>query len=284
MRGCLVVYPSCMASRIASRTGGRPLGRAQFATAARRVALYVLDMAVVVLFIVLYYVGRGLAPHRPEFATDNALRIIDFERALGVFAEQSWQSAALENQRLVDFANFTYQHLHMPLIVVLGGAFFLANTRKHRVLRNAILLSAFVAIPVYHLVPVTPPRLLAEHGYSAFGFVDTIPATDRLKPAAFTNWYAAMPSYHYGWNALITVGVFWCWRHWAPRVAAVAFSGVMWWAIIVTGNHYFLDLVLGAVFVMPCLLAALAFERWADRNPNRVARFTFRIGDLRLPF
>lgn len=254
------------------------------AVVARKTALFALDMAVFLVFFALYYLGRGMAPERPELATENALRIIDVEKALGIFVEQSWQSAILDSSRVVDFANFTYMQLHMPLLVVIGWLFLLVSSRKHRIIRNTILISAFIALPVYALVPVTPPRLMAEHGYAGFGFVDTIPPSDRVKPGELSNWYAAIPSYHYGWNFLATLGVFWCWKHWLPRAAAVAFSALMWWAIVVTGNHYFLDMVLGVIFVLPCLWLALRFERWAERNPQAVSRFTVRIGELRLPF
>ncbi|HMO53798.1 MAG TPA: phosphatase PAP2 family protein [Tepidiformaceae bacterium] len=245
---------------------------------------YLLDLAVVLVFLFFYYLGRGFPSDRPDLATSNALDIIRLQQALGIFHEGAWQRAALNHPDLIEFANFVYTAMHMPLIVVLGLLFFLVNSRKHRVLRNAILLSAFVAVPIYYFYPLTPPRLLAEHGHAGFGFVDTLPTTDRIKPGALANWYAAMPSYHYGWNFLATIGVFWSWKHWAPRAAAVAFSGVMWWAIVVTGNHYFLDMVAGAAIMVPCLWLALQFERWADRNPERVARFTVRAGPVRLPF
>lgn len=250
----------------------------------RLLGLYCVEMAVVLAFMVVYYLGRGTAPLRPETATANALTIIDIERALGVFHERAWQDAIIGSERTVDLANFIYVQMHMPFLVVMGFVLFARDARKHRVLRNAILLSAFIAVPIYHLVPVTPPRLLAEHGYPALSLVDTLPSDERTKPASLENWYAAIPSYHYGWNFLLVIGVFWAWRNVLVRSLAVLFSAVMWWAIVVTGNHFFFDMVLGAAMMVPCLLAALWFERWADRNPDVLERFTVRAGPLRIPF
>ena len=254
---------------------------AEFVTKA---AYYAMDMAVFVPLFIVYFLLRGLPPDRVGEATDNATQIIELEETLGVFHEPTWQDAILHNSRLVDIANFTYLNLHMPLLVALGFLFFLVDSRKHRVIRNTILLSAFVAVPVYIIFPVTPPRLLASAGHAHFGFVDTIPAEVRDKPGALANWYAAVPSYHFGWIALAAMGVWWCWKSWILRAAAVAFAGFMWWAIVVTGNHYFFDMVAGAAAVGMCFVVVRAFEQWAELNPAAVRRFTVRVGPLRLPF
>jgi hypothetical protein len=257
--------------------------RATLARLAGCAAYYTLDMAVFVPLFVAYFLLRGLPPDRVNEATDNATRIIELEESLGVFHEPTWQDAILHNATLVEIANFTYLNLHMPLLVAVGFLYFLADTRKHRVLRNTILLSAFVAVPIYLVFPVTPPRLLSTAGYAGFGFVDTIPAGLRDKPGALSNWYAAVPSYHFGWIALAAAGVWWCWKSWILRAAAVAFAAFMWWAIVVTGNHYFFDMVAGAAVVGMCFILVRAFEQWAELNPGAVRRFTVRFGPLRLP-
>jgi hypothetical protein len=58
----------------------------------------------------------------------------------------------------------------------------------------------------------------------------------------------------------------------------------MWWAIVVTGNHYFLDMVAGAGMVTVAFLLVRRFERWAEQNPAKASKFTVRVGPLRLPF
>lgn len=252
---------------------------------AARVFYYVVDMSVFVPLFIVYFLLRGLPPDRVGQATDNATQIIEIEETLGVFHEASWQDAILHNATLVDIANFTYLNLHMHVLVAMGLLFFLVDSRKHRVIRNTILLSAFLAVPVYMIFPVTPPRLLASAGYAHFGFIDTIPSEVRTgKPGAMANWYAAVPSYHFGWIALAALGVWWCWKSWILRAAAVVFAAFMWWAIVVTGNHYFFDMVAGAAVVGMCFVIVHAFEQWAELNPTAMRRFTVRVGPLRLPF
>lgn len=249
----------------------------------RALGFYGLELLVVLVFFGLYYLLRGAAAEDIPKATTNALTIIAWEKSLGVFWEQTWQEAALPHGWLIDIANVTYMHLHLNLLLVMGLFLFRTDTRKYRVIRNALILSAFVGVPFYHLVPVTPPRLMEASGYD-FGFVDTLITERRPRPGPLANWYAAIPSYHFGWILLLVFGTWWCWRSVLLRAGFIAFAGLMWWSIVVTGNHYFFDMVLGAIIVAGTFGLALAFERWADRNPERVAKFTWRVGPVRIPF
>jgi len=260
----------------------RPVPR-HAASVVRTTLWYAVDMVFVLAFFFLYLILRGLPQDRIDQSTENAFRIIDTEQKLRVFHEPAWQQAVIDNERLIDLANFTYLNLHMPFLVAIGLVFFFADARKHRLIRNTILLSGFLAIPIYAAFPVTPPRLLGSAGYP-LGIFDTIPDSVRDKPGALANWYAAVPSYHFGWIALAMAGVWWCWKAWILRAAAVAFAGLMWWAIVVTGNHYFLDMVAGAAMVLVAFYLCRRFERWAEANPEKAGRFTVRAGPLRLPF
>jgi hypothetical protein len=64
------------------------------------------------------------------------------------------------------------------------------------------------------------------------------------------NDYAALPSFHFGWILLATLAI---WantdRRWV-KALAVSLSVVMFWAITVTGNHYFFDMAFGAAVVL----------------------------------
>ena len=244
---------------------------------------WTLDMLFVVILFWIYYVGRSLPPDRVGLSTANAGQIIDIEKALRIFWEPGWQRAAIKHTLLMDAANFTYLHLHMPALIMVGLLAFLTDSKKYRLIRNALLLSAFLALPIYASIPVTPPRLMDVHGYP-IGMMDTIPDSVRASPGQLANWYAAVPSYHFGWIALGVAGVWWCWKNWAVRAAAVVFAGWMWWSIVVTGNHYFVDMLVGVAMVSIAFALAVKFERWAERHPEKVAKFTIRAGPLRLPF
>lgn len=257
--------------------------RQEASAVGRSLCLYIIDMAVFLPLFGVYFLLRGLPRDRVQLASGHALDIVSLERTLGIFREPAWQRAAVGHHDFVQLANFTYIHLHMPLLLLLGFCFLHVDARKHRIIRNTILLSAFIAVPIYIWFPVTPPRLMAPAGHD-LGFVDTLEGVRRAKAGIISNWYAAMPSYHFGWIALAVFGVFWCWQSRALRVGAVLFACLMWWAIVVTANHYFLDMLLGVAIVGACLAVTSRFERWAEAHPAGINRVTFRVGELRLPF
>ena len=249
----------------------------------KTLAFYALELSVFLVFFALYFLLRGAAPTDVPQATGNALRIIQLERDLGVFREAAWQQAALGQQWLIDLANVVYMHLHLNLLLLAGFFIFRTDNRKYRVVRNALLLSAFIGVPFYHLIPVTPPRLMSQSGYD-FGFVDTLADVRRPRPGPLANWYAAIPSSHFGWILLLTFAVFWTWTSRWLRTGMLGFLALMWWAIVVTANHYFFDMVLGAAIVSVTFVLALWFERWADAHPTAMRRCTFWVGPVRVPF
>lgn len=250
---------------------------------ARTLGLFAVEMAVFLVFFAAYFLLRGLPEERVDLATANARGIIDFERELGIYREAAWQQAVIDNAALIDLANFTYRYLHLPLLLVVGYFFFTADMRKYRVLRNTILFSGAIGLLFYWLLPVTPPRLLAGAGFEQ-GFVDTLIGERRPKPGRLANDYAAIPSYHFGWIFLMVIGVWWCWRSSLLRAGSVAFAGLMWWSIVVTGNHYFFDMVLGAIVVAVAMGASLSWERWAQAREATGLNWTRRLGGHRLPF
>lgn len=249
----------------------------------RSLGLYAVEMSVFLVFFAAYFILRGLPDDRIALSTANARSIIEFERSLGIYHEAAWQAAVLDNSRLIGVANFTYRYLHLPLLLVLGYAFFHTDVHKYRVLRNAILVSGAIGLFFYAFYPVTPPRLLASAGFDQ-GFVDTLLGERRPRPGMFSNDYAAVPSYHFGWISLAAFGACWCWRSPIVRTVAVLFAGLMWWSIVVTGNHYFVDMAIGAAIVAAAFALSLRWERWAQAHPGRISSWTLSVGGHRLPF
>jgi membrane-associated phospholipid phosphatase len=106
----------------------------------------------------------------------------------------------------------------------------------------------------------------------------------RAHPGDLSNWYAAVPSYHFGWVSLAAAGIWWCWRNPVIRGVALVYAALMWWAIVVTGNHYFFDMVLGATIVGACFFVSYRWERWTERHPETMRRWFVNLQGLRLPF
>ena len=86
-----------------------------------------------------------------------------------------------------------------------------------------------------------------------FGFIDTMAVFDRFgyqaqETQAFVNPFAAVPSLHFGWSMLIGVVVAWVGRkHRLLLLLGIIWPIAMFFAVVVTGNHFILDAVAGAV-------------------------------------
>ena len=221
---------------------------------------FVGEVAFLFAAMVVYFLIRGGLPVRPEEAFDRANQVIRLEERLGIFVEPRWQGLILDNVTLMKIANWVYVWGHLPVLA--GGAIwvYLRNRARYRVYRNGLLISAFVALFGYGLFPVAPPRLLPE-----WGFVDTVARLAResydMQPEVFVNHYAAVPSLHFGWALLIGIALFDVDRRILVRVFAVVMVTAMFFAIVLTANHFIFDMLVGSLIVLVAIAVAFALER-----------------------
>lgn len=219
------------------------------------------EIALVGAGLLVYFLIRGNVTDRAADAQDNAASLIALEQRLHLFHEPAMQAWVLDNLAQVRLWNWVYFWLHAPVIVVMGLWLLWRRTEVYRLIRNAFLVSAVIALICYSLYPVAPPRLV-----SGYGFVDTMARYSResyqaesLKP--FVNPYAAVPSLHFGWSYLIGVALFLVWRDWRGLGLGLLLSVLMALAIVLTANHYVLDAVAGFLVASVGLAAALWWER-----------------------
>jgi len=232
--------------------------------------------------MLVYFFLRGMRPPDIEASVARSLDIIRLEQRLGVFTEVHWQETFLQYGMLMNVANFVYAWMHYPVLIAIGLWLLVKDPMRFRFVRNVLLVSAVLGIAMYWLFPAAPPRLMELYGYD-FGFKDTVyGATSNVayfQPGPFVNNLAAIPSFHFGWIALATVAIWINTNSTVARVGAVTMSVVMWWAIVVTGNHFFLDMVFGVVVVAFAWLVVKYLERFAlDRWMKRAwGSLTMRI-------
>ena len=210
--------------------------------AERRVYRDVAELALVAVAFLLYFIVRANVIDRPEIA------LVDLEQALGIHVEAAWQEAILGQEALVRFFNFVYFWLDFPLIAALGLWMYFRRRPQYTFTRDAILFSGALALISYNLFPVAPPRLLPEAG-----LIDTL---------QIYNPFAAMPSLHVGWAALVALGV----TRAVPGsrivlILAVAHVVAQSTSTVFTGNHYFLDWAGGLVVASGGFAFAVFMQR-----------------------
>jgi membrane-associated phospholipid phosphatase len=246
--------------------------------AQRRVYRDAAELALVALALLLYFVVRANVIDRPEVAIENARRIVDIEQSLGIYAEASWQRAILDSGLLVRLFNFVYFWLDFPLIAALGLWMYAKRRPQYTFTRDAILFSGALALIVYNLLPVAPPRLLPETG-----LIDTLQVFNNASyqaqsTAFFVNPYAAMPSLHVGWAVVVATGMVLAFPG-NRLVLALAAVHVLAQSssTVFTGNHYFLDGAGG----LAAAAAGLAFAVFMQRRGYELARTALGVQQAR---
>lgn len=253
-----------------------------------RAAWMLIEVTLTALLMLGYFLVRGGRPDNVEESVRRSVHLVRFEQQLGIFQEVRWQQTFIQHDLLMNIANQIYAWGHYPVMLALAVWLMFTNPLRFRFARNVVFVSALAGIVTYYLLPAAPPRLMAMNGYD-FGFVDTVHGAasnvDYFQPSAFVNDYAALPSFHFGWLALSSAVLWANTRRRSVKAIAVAMSGVMWWAVTVTGNHYFFDMIFGGTVVavswilvgalaqapLPARIAALVGEpssRWrAGQRP-----------------
>ena len=224
------------------------------------------ELAIVVSAYFLYFGVRGLTQGGVSAAADHAWDIVSFERRVGLLREADLQSLVVGHRWAVNVVNWIYIWGHWPVIVVTAIWLYLHNPAMYRRTRDAFILSGAIGLVCFAFYPVAPPRLIDA------GLVDTVTLHSHayrvLQPPALVNQYAAMPSLHFGWNLLIGFMIFRCTVHPVAKAFGAALPALMLSAVILTGNHFILDALVGGLLAM----GALGVVAWLDRG--RVARKT----------
>ncbi|MBT99111.1 MAG: hypothetical protein CL902_10855 [Dehalococcoidia bacterium] len=186
-------------------------------------------------------------------ALDNARRVIDFEKKVGVFWEPMWQDWAIESAKsMVIFFNWAYIITFFPIVLSAAVILYFTNRETYKYYRNVVLISFVIALLGFMLFPLAPPRMIAEH------FVDTIkvfgPSGYASRELAnYYNAYAAMPSLHFGWTVMFGI-IFLRTNKRVIQVFGVIYPTLTLFAITITGNHYIMDAVGGALLIIASFL------------------------------
>jgi len=210
----------------------------------------------------VYSQVRGMAGDRVSDAFVNAYNLIDVERSLGIFLELTVQSWVLSSDLLVHVFNIIYFYMFFPFVIPTAIWLYVKHQAIYRLARTAFLISGGIAVCFFLTLPTAPPRLIG------MGFIDTLnrSLTPTYSSMPGVNHYAALPSMHVGWTFLLAVALFLAFKDWKGRPVFFLIPLAMFTATVVTGNHYFLDGLLGLIVAMVALRAALFVQSWSGER------------------
>jgi PAP2 superfamily len=229
--------------------------RRTVSSVAPRIIRAVLELALVLALFELYRFGRLLARGESASAYAHALEVHRLERILHLPSEATVQGL-VPGDWLLHAANIYYFSVHFPAMIafLVWGYLFRPRSEYHWA-RNLVIALTCTALVVHIIFPLAPPRMFPQ-----WGFVDTMttfgPNAYAGTSGAMANQFAAMPSLHIGWAALIAYVIHRTGPRWLAWVAT-AHLAVTVLVVVVTANHYWLDgfvaliLLAGAIMILP---------------------------------
>jgi hypothetical protein len=196
------------------------------------------EFALIAVLYTLWRLAMVLPLDQPDGAIERARDINRWQQNIAMPTELSLQQFVMRYDWLARSTNFFYAVVHVPATVAFLVWLFVRQRGAYPRWRNALAMLTAACL-VIRYVRVAPPRFLPELGYvdlatryglSVYGPVGT----------GVSDQFAAMPSIHVGWAALVTFGVIgastsrWRWLFLLHFVFTM-------FAVTATGNHWWLD-------------------------------------------
>ncbi|HSB87842.1 MAG TPA: phosphatase PAP2 family protein, partial [Ilumatobacteraceae bacterium] len=223
-----------------------------------------LELTLMAALYSIWRMARVLPLDRQQGAIERARDIDRWQHDLHLPSELSLQRFVLDHEWLGRLMNYYYAILHVPALIVFMVWLFARHRDRYAHWRNGLaMLTGFCVI--IRFVRVAPPRYLPDLGYidlaSRFGWSVYGPVGTGV-----SDQFAAMPSIHVGWAAVVSFGV-----------VAVSTSRWRWLALVhvvmttlavsATGNHWWADgIVAVALLALALLIDTGARRMWGARR------------------
>jgi len=224
---------------------------------------FVRQVAIWFGFLLAYQIARGVADRDPTRAFENGLRVVGWEERVGNLFELSLQKVATSSSVLEQAVSWTYWNSEFTVVGLVLLWVYLRRNEHFLRFRNWILVANAIGLVGYVLLPTAPPRM-----FPTFGFADTLAEFGGLNHGSglvqfAANPYAAMPSLHAADALIVGVSLALIVRSRWAKALWLLWPAWVWFSVMATGNHFWLDILAGVV------VALLAFP---IANFRRIAR------------
>jgi membrane-associated phospholipid phosphatase len=209
-----------------------------------------LQFAFWMAFYVVYQAVRGIADRSVYDAFANGLWVIEAEERVGALFEPTLQHVVDSSSLLIAATSYTYW---LSQFAVVGLTLLWVYFRHHARFagfRNWLIVANLVGLVGYLVMPTAPPRM-----FPAWGFVDTLAQHSSVNHESglvsfAANPYAAMPSLHAMDALIVGIVMFGVCRSVLARSLWLAWPVWVWFSVMATGNHYWLDCLAGAMIAV----------------------------------
>jgi hypothetical protein len=219
-------------------------------------------------FLLAYQFVRGLADRNPSKAFDNGWWVLGVEQGITHHIyELTLQNLTESSAFLNRLASLTYW---LSEFAVVGLALLYVYLRRHesfKRFRNWILVANVLGLVGYALAPTAPPRM-----FQSLGFIDTLGNMGSLNHGSglvqvAANPYAAMPSLHAADALIVGVMLITVTRRKWLRLLWALWPLWVWFCVMATANHFWLDVV-GGIAVALLALVLLQSHRFLRLFPR----------------
>lgn len=211
-----------------------------------------------------YEFVRGQLPYYQAIAYTHAYHLMDLEWRHGLFIEARVERFFLQFPQLMLGIDLFYVLGHLVITIAVIAWIYGRRGEHYPFVRNLLVLTTAIALVAYYLYPTAPPRLLSNYGFVDPTIANHLVGPGGAQPDSYTyNPYAAMPSLHVAYAIVVAWGLLLCERSRIVRLLAVLYPLAMSAAVIISGNHWLLD-VCGAFITVAaagaCLLTASGLQ------------------------
>ena len=215
------------------------------------------ELLVVLLLLRAYDMVRSHAEVREVAALRHGRQLLDVERWLHIDIELSANLWTTQQTALSLLASYWYQFAH--LTVTLGALVWCwwRRAQSYRRARNALVLTNVFGLAIFLVYPAAPPRFLP-----GFGFVDSVAnagfGVTHGGPVT-ADQFGAFPSLHLAWAVWTALVAHRLVRSPMLRRLWLGYPVITAVVVVVTGNHYLLDILAGVLIALVTLAIAHRF-------------------------
>jgi membrane-associated phospholipid phosphatase len=257
----LVLLPLAATCTVARRTGYRPLGRRTGAIEA-----FSWNIGLLLGLEQAYEFARGSIPSNRDVAFLHSYRVLDLEWQHGLFVEARIERFFLQWTPVMQGFDVFYAVGHA--VGTIGILVWLYTKRREHFafIRNMFAVTTGLALIVFTLYPTAPPRMFPNYGFADPEQLTHLVAAGGAQLNSYTyDPYAAMPSLHVTYAILVALGLIIAERRRWVRVLGALYPFLMAATVIISANHWILDVVGAFVTVGISWLVLLGLGRARSR-------------------
>jgi hypothetical protein len=235
----------------------------------------IMQLAVLALAYWAWRHARGAVDGSMGVSFSHARDLVSAERSLGLLIEPSVQHWAVDAGWPAEVARWGYANLHFKGSCLMLAILYFGYRGSFGFVRNAVIAAMAISVIGYALFPTAPPRFLPELGLDPSSSVTgNNPLLSNPGDSLF-NPFAAVPSMHVGLSVILAWSLAMLVRPRPLKAVLFAYPLLMTYVVIASGNHFWLDAVLGlltaALATGVAMLLARLNSDWSFGSATRSA-------------